>query len=298
MIALTVGLAVVPFHLGFVQTAETRFAYAGSFLLAAVVHCVLRVHLGGLSLWPKSGLLLRVSAAITILCFGSIALVLCSEYVSWFSQLLAQIVDVVGEIKSTKDSDPVAAHVALSLPAIALMISLLAIVLCNVVVTPEAGAICRALGKNSSPLQVLLTKSLLHKGLVEVTLKSGMVHIGWVTGEPPTVESANSQFLLLPAMSGYRDSTSRQIVIKFSYISVYRSLGLEQRDSSTRKHKKRLLQSDDYFKFHRRLALVIPIEEVQVASRFDGKMFSRHGKVKLQVGVPRRKSRKSGSLAA
>lgn len=103
-------------------------------------------------------------------------------------------------------------------------------------------------------LQHLLYEAQKSDRMVSVTLESGKVYIGFVTGVPLNMVSADSYIQIGPNMSGYRDQETKKLVITTFYEEVMLQLREENRPP--------WLEEDDFKK-------VIPVRCIEVAGFFD-----------------------------
>jgi hypothetical protein len=103
-------------------------------------------------------------------------------------------------------------------------------------------------------LEMLLNRSITETRQISLTLASGKVYVGFVTTAfDPSFP--RKYLMLMPTLSGYRDSTTKEVFFTNDYATVYGEL-LEGDETD-------LMRIADQFQ------LVIPVSEVVSANLFD-----------------------------
>lgn len=113
-------------------------------------------------------------------------------------------------------------------------------------------AIMRAIAWNDDELELLLKSALSDKILLLFTLKTGKIYIGWPTILPrPT---RYTPITILPAFSGYRDATTKEVKFTTQYLDKYAEYIKQVKITS--------LDESGY-------RVVLPIGEITSVSTFD-----------------------------
>jgi Family of unknown function (DUF6338) len=118
----------------------------------------------------------------------------------------------------------------------------------------------RTIAKWNDYLEILLTQALDETRQVGITLKNGKAYVGFVV---QTFDPAYDRkyLVLLPTMSGYRESNTHELQFTTDYTRVYQEL-IEEDES-------RLVRGVSDFQ------IVIPVGEVLSASLFDWDAYAR-----------------------
>jgi hypothetical protein len=118
-----------------------------------------------------------------------------------------------------------------------------------------------AIEQSGDKLLGLLYDAMDDSAPVMFTLENRKVYIGNVW-ESPNLETAATYVLLLPAMSGFRDSETLRLTLTTDYISLW-SGGEHARHEAEK------------------FVMVIPIASIKTASRFDLDLYETHFSAKL-----------------
>lgn len=122
----------------------------------------------------------------------------------------------------------------------------------------ETKSIFRAIEIVGNELEVLFLSSCRDSQLIQITLKSNKVYIGWV--EVISKPTQNQFIRLLPLFSGYRDDKSKELEITTDYSKVYFDL--------LKRGKMNAIRQAD-------VNLVINTAEILTASKFDFDYFEK-----------------------
>lgn len=107
-------------------------------------------------------------------------------------------------------------------------------------------------------LELLLKTSFNEDRLVQITLKNDKFYVGWVLTLP--IPQQSRYIKMLPAFSGYRSNENKRLVFTTQYLNVYSSYIREG-----------LITSLEDLNVN----LIIHIDEIITASRFDIEMYER-----------------------
>lgn len=124
----------------------------------------------------------------------------------------------------------------------------------------EEEAIASAIDRIGSELEKLFKYSCFEQELVQITLKNDKVYVGWVQFLPKP--QASPYVTILPVLSGYRDK-KKSLHITTTYTEIYAEY--------TRAGQIQAVQDLDVY-------LVIQVNEILTATRFDYDMFERFEK--------------------
>jgi hypothetical protein len=124
----------------------------------------------------------------------------------------------------------------------------------------EAKFILRAIEQIGNELELMVAYSFQESKLIQVTLRSDKVYIGWAEVLPRP--SHNQYVQIIPLLSGYRDE-KKELIITTNYSQVYSELILEGKMKEIRDVN---------------MSLVIMADEIITASRFDFDIFERFSK--------------------
>jgi hypothetical protein len=126
----------------------------------------------------------------------------------------------------------------------------------------ETESIYRSIVRIGNELELLFAESCLYNELIQITLKSDKVYIGWVGVLPEPSQCLYIQ--LIPLLSGYRDD-KKELIITTDYSQVY----------SEYIRKGQIKNIDEL-----EMNLVLPVNEIVSASRFDFDIFERFQSMK------------------
>jgi hypothetical protein len=94
----------------------------------------------------------------------------------------------------------------------------------------------QAIKKLGSELELLFKISFDEKKLLQITLDSGKVYVGWIKELP--IPSVSNCVRIIPALSGYRSNETKDVIYTSHYLNVYAEYikegkinGLDQIDS-------------------------------------------------------------------
>jgi hypothetical protein len=131
--------------------------------------------------------------------------------------------------------------------------------------------------KVGNEFELLLRDSMEKKSLVEITLDSKKVYIGWVKELP--IPLVSNYLRIIPALSGYRNET-HHIIFTTDYLTVY-STYIESGSSLNAKE----LNVD----------LIITIDNIVSISYFDHDMWEKFNPQKKEQKSPSKSTQKSGA---
>ncbi|WKN45889.1 hypothetical protein [Tunicatimonas pelagia] len=112
----------------------------------------------------------------------------------------------------------------------------------------------RAARKRNDSLELLLINAIFDDIPVTLSLKSGKVYIGYVTAEGDTNTSERKQVRILPVLSGYRKTDTKELIITTNYAATIQKL---------------------QFKPPVPYDVVIPIAEIETARFHDEHLFQK-----------------------
>ena len=132
----------------------------------------------------------------------------------------------------------------------------------------------RVILEKGDALEGLLRRAVGENRLVALTVKSGKVYIGWITGLfNPAFPLEHIK--LVPAFSGYRREPDKHLIFTNFYLPIYEKLRAEQQTQP--------LPNAEF-------ELVLPRTEIQSANLFDLKIYEQHFRAApIQLSVSRRK---------
>lgn len=113
-------------------------------------------------------------------------------------------------------------------------------------------AALRAAQKKNDNLALLLTRALVKRIPVAISLKSGKVYIGYITREPETFTHEMKYTQILPVLSGYRETNTKELKITTNYAATLKKLD---------------------FKPQNPYDIIIPIEEIETVRFHDNYLF-------------------------
>lgn len=73
-------------------------------------------------------------------------------------------------------------------------------------------------------LDKLFYECLVNKKQIQLTLNDGKHYVGYLRQAPAEIGGENSYFTLIPTISGFRDPTSKKVIINTSYIDILEAL--------------------------------------------------------------------------
>ncbi len=120
-------------------------------------------------------------------------------------------------------------------------------------ISPFSGAIYHALEKHGNLLENLLNRALNERLHIQVTMDDGKVYVGWVSYQPNRPQSVETYIGILPIISGYRDTETKEVTYTTRYDNIYEKLNSgEYKD----------LSEEDFVKY-------LPISKINCTSVFD-----------------------------
>lgn len=129
-------------------------------------------------------------------------------------------------------------------------------------------AISRAIKSIGNELELLLEGSYRNAGYIQITLKNDKSYVGWVKSLP--IPHYSDFILLLPVYSGYRHKETRELIFTTHYLNVYASYIREG-----------AVRSIEHI-----TDLVIHVDEIASANRFDDEMYKRFNPSLLPADMP------------
>jgi hypothetical protein len=126
--------------------------------------------------------------------------------------------------------------------------------------------VSKAIAANGNEFERLCESCYRNLDLIQVTLKNDKCYVGLLKALP--IPSRSSYITILPAYSGYRDRTTKRLVFTTQYLDVYASYVMEGK-----------------LNIREMTTLVIKIEEVISATRFDIEMYNRF--IEIQEDSPK-----------
>ena len=216
----------------FVTDCAIYFTFA--FLIIFIVAALAREF----TKWPFLGLCVRVTTVLLLI-------TTIAAYVSIGSDFVPSTWSAISPVEN------------IGTPALSCAIGIFAFWICNLVVTPLAGAAFLNFNGRTNTLQRLIFESLALYQMIAITLQDGKVYIGWARSGFAQIESADGYFLFLPIFSGFRDKDTKELNITTRYNDVFEDL-----------RSKNFSETD----FKEALCLfekVIPVKEIRYAGRFD-----------------------------
>lgn len=121
----------------------------------------------------------------------------------------------------------------------------------------EDRRISRAIDHIGNEFERLCESCYRNTELVQITLKNDKVYIGWMKALP--IPSHSSFVSILPVYSGYRDKDRKTLDLTTQYLDVYASY----------------VQEGTFLDIRDITTLVIKIDEVVTATKFDDEMYQR-----------------------
>jgi hypothetical protein len=219
-------------------------------LLVGIVVIGLALFIANRTDWPILGLLLRLATAFLLIAV-------------LFALAVKTATDADSIWRFFTDEDHVQALKGSGIPTLSLVVACLACFVCNIALPQLAAAAHQNGSDRSNSLKQLFYRSLVEKKLLEVSLSSGKSYIGWIVSQPPTLESADGYFVILPAMSGYRNKDTKKLEITTRY---------EQTIRSTSDEAERLGRPAPSFEDFQK---VLPISGVNSAGLFDPEAYDQ-----------------------
>ncbi|WP_443943493.1 hypothetical protein ACJVDH_11215 [Pedobacter sp. AW1-32] len=140
--------------------------------------------------------------------------------------------------------------------SLSLFVAVLGTEFANLFVKREK-AIKKALKKSGNEMELLLSSSFFDAHLLQFTMDSGKVYIGWVKELPKPF--VTNYIRITPAFSGYRDE-KKELIFTTQYLSVYASYI----DDGSVTHQSEL-NTD----------LILKVDKINTASYFDIDMYKR-----------------------
>ena len=156
-------------------------------------------------------------------------------------------------------------------------------------------AIDRAIHYRGDALELLIYRAFKAKKMVAFTMKNGRVYVGNII-KPPNPILATQSVSLLPQISGFRDSDTREYVFTADYRPTYHTIreetdarvaaslrelgeypqGTEEWERRVQEwimqHRSELVQNERDIDFE----LVLPVAEIESAHLFDPEVYSKH----------------------
>ena len=79
-------------------------------------------------------------------------------------------------------------------------------------------------------LERLLYRAATDTAVIQVTMTDGKIYVGFVAAVPPDPSAPDAYLQLLPTMSGYRDSDTKQVVFTTFYDEIYAGGDIDPED--------------------------------------------------------------------
>lgn len=131
--------------------------------------------------------------------------------------------------------------------------------LTNILVS-EDNQISRAIDSIGNEFERLCESCYRNTQLIQITLKNDKVYIGWMKALP--IPSHSSYISVLPVYSGYRTKDKKTLELTTQYLDVYASY----------------IQDGSVLDIRDLTTLVIKIDEIITATKFDDDMYQRFTK--------------------
>lgn len=117
--------------------------------------------------------------------------------------------------------------------------------------------ISKAINKIGNELERLCKSCYSDMHMIQLSLKNDKCYVGWIKSLP--IPSSSSYITILPVYSGYRDKETKRLHFTTQYLDVYATY----------------VREGDVFDIRELTSLVIKIDEIVSASRFDPDMYER-----------------------
>ena len=83
----------------------------------------------------------------------------------------------------------------------------------------DVKAIAQSIRKIGNELEILIQSSFEEKIMIQFTMKSDKIYVGWASELPKPQKS--DYISIMPALSGYRDEKTKEIKFTTSYVDLY-----------------------------------------------------------------------------
>jgi len=127
--------------------------------------------------------------------------------------------------------------------------------------------ISSAINKIGNEFERLCKSCYSEMYMIQLSLKNDKFYIGWIKSLP--IPSSSSYIAILPVYSGYRDKDTKRLNFTTQYLDVYATY----------------VRDGDVLDIRDLTTLVIKIDEIVSANRFDPDMYERFGAAKTAVGT-------------
>jgi hypothetical protein len=114
-----------------------------------------------------------------------------------------------------------------------------------------------AITKIGNEFERLCESSYRNADMIQFTLKSDKCYVGWIQSLP--IPTHSNYISILPVYSGYRTKTERELIFTTQYLDVYASY----------------VKDGSVFDIRDLTILVIKIDEIITANKFDPEMYDR-----------------------
>jgi hypothetical protein len=130
--------------------------------------------------------------------------------------------------------------------------------------------ISSAINKIGNEFERLCESCHRETDMIQLSLKNDKFYIGWIKSLP--IPSSSNYITILPVYSGYRDKESKRLQFTTQYLDVYASY----------------VREDDVIDIRDLAALVIKIDEIVSANKFDPDMYERFnaGRPAISTAAP------------
>jgi hypothetical protein len=142
--------------------------------------------------------------------------------------------------------------------ALAFLVAVSAAFVGNLLLTPRAAAAMLHKRQRTTRLEQLAFAAQLERKLVQIDLEDGKVYIGAIIDAPTHAEIATGYLAILPLMSGYRESDTRELKIITEYTGPYARIRTEWAKNKIEQN----IRLSEFVK-------VVPLKSIAAACRFN-----------------------------
>jgi hypothetical protein len=127
--------------------------------------------------------------------------------------------------------------------------------------------ISRAINKIGNEFERLCESCYRNTDMIQLSLKNDKCYVGWVKSLP--IPSSSSHITILPVYSGYRNKENKRLQFTTQYLDVYATY----------------VREGDVLDIRDLAALVIKIDEIVSANKFDPDMYERFNSTALSSAI-------------
>ena len=127
--------------------------------------------------------------------------------------------------------------------------------------------ISKAINKIGNEFERLCELCNREGDMMQISLKNDKCYVGWIKSLP--IPSSSSYIIILPVYSGYRDKETKRLHFTTQYLEVYATY----------------VRDGDVLDIRDLTTLVIKVDEIVSASRFDPDMYERFGAARSEAGT-------------